>query len=453
MRRFAKLFTLTLFLFAAQKAFAQPSKVLPTEPTEFIEEFVSRLNKFGNKELQNYTKEFEARWRGGQYVASEQERFIGQVNIMLLKNYPMNPEILNYAKTFEALKAETALVKLEPEHFFMAADSCILLLDRKKSARYYKFIREYVSTGAAFKTSNASWTLSQTDPTLKFGTFVDEELGKKHSFPYLVFAKTDLTYRNPKDSTKIYETSGQLNIFNKMFDGEGGRIDWTKMGLDASDVYADVTDYGLNLNFSVVKIDTVIFHYSSLIDKPLKGKFEDINKGFRNINKANYPYFRSYDGGVVIENFIPNVRYEGGFSLRGIRKIGSAYFEMVDIPKEELEESESEDDGIEEVEDTYEDDFGYEYDDNAFILSDDDMIEDTWGEDETDVAEAEDELGGGDFDDDFNPDFLNKELKLFKAQLTIFRNEEPAMNLRANEFILDLEKLVSRRTEVALYIN
>ncbi len=445
--------TLLLWWLGAGSAHAQTtnSKTLSDDPAKFIIEFEDRIAKFGDKATQNYLKEFHLRWDAGKYTRSEQERFVSQTNIMLIKNYALNAEVLTYAKAFETIHSDTARAKINVDQFFNVTDSCIITTDRVQSGKFYSFILQYAGTGAVVKTSGSTWSLTQSNPQLDFVTKTNPETGKAVHFPNLVFDATDLIYRNAKDSTHIYGTKGELNIMNKMFNASGGRIDWTKMKLPANDVYADLLDYGLNLNYSFVNLDTVIFHYNSLIGKPLKGRYEDVNKGYSDINKANYPYFRSYDGGVVIENFIKNVRYEGGFSLRGIKKIGSAYFKMVDIPKV-IKKEEPKSAGGEETPDTYEEDFGYKYDESAYYFDDDEEVLQDDGEANPDDIETDDPTVGGVFND-FDPDFLNKELKLFKAQLTIFRNGEPAMNLRANEFVLDLERLVSKRTEVSLYLS
>jgi len=469
-RRAASTILFSAFILLGSWLSAQTTKTLPTDPTEFIDEFCSRLDKFGNKEVQQYTKGLRERWTTAGYTEQEKERFIVQTNIMLLKNYQMNPELLNYAKTFELIKSDSAVATIPSQDFFTASDSCILLLNRKQTAKFYAGIRNYAGIGAAFKTSNASWKFSQTDPKLLFGTFANEELGKKVSFPYLEFTNTNLVYSNPSDTTIIYSTKGRFNMMNRMFDGDGGRIDWAKMDLPPDDVYAELIDYGLNLNYSFVKIDTVLFHYNSLLGgKVLKGKFEDINRGYRNINKANYPYFRSYEGGVVIENLIPGVRYEGGFSLRGIRKIGSAYFDWVEIEEEEipvnedLDEEDMDSDGGEPDDFSAVDELGYEYDNSAFFFSDDELDgssdeEDPFAFDEEDYetdSDTETDLSGSDFeaiDEDFMP-YSNKERRLMKATLTLNHKDRKTMALRALEFVLDLEKLVSRRTEVSLYIS
>jgi hypothetical protein len=453
--RVSSLLTLTLLLvLACGRLQAQNSKTLSDDPAKFIVEFEDRIAKFGDKNTQNYLKAFRENWTLGKYTRSEQERFVAQTNIMLLKNYVINGEVLNYARAFQTIKSDTARAQINIDQFFNVSDSCILTMDRVQAGRFYLFMYQYVGTGTVVKTSGSSWSFTQKDPQLDFVTKTNPETKATAHFPSLSFPATDLIYRNTKDSTHIYNTQGEFNVMNKMFNAKGGKIDWSKMKLDPNDVFAELLDYGLNLNYSFVNIDTVIFHYNSLIGKPLKGRFEDMNKGFADINKANYPYFRSYDGGVIIENFIKNVRYEGGFSLRGVKKIGSAYFKLVDIPKE-VKKEEPKSEGAEETPDTYEEDFGYKYDESAYYFDEDDVIEDGGEEnpeDMEDPLESDDPTAGGVFDD-FDPDFLNKELKLCKAQLTIFRNGVPAMNLRANEFVLDLEKLVSKRTEVAMYLS
>jgi hypothetical protein len=452
---------LVVLLLLASFAQAQPSKVYPTEPAEFIATFESEINKFGDKDLAQYLKGFTEQWNAGQFTRDEQERFILQTNVMLLKNYSPNPEIVEYAKAFQAVKSDKSFAKLDVTEFFKVTDMCLQDVLRADVIRYYKFIQEFCATGAAFRTSNSAWTFSQPNPKLGFTSYKSQELNKTVYFPYLSFVSSDLVYRSSNDSTKIYGTKGDLNILNRMFNADGGKIDWSKMKLDPNDVYAEVGKYGLNLNYSFVKIDTVTFYYKSLLSKPLKGKYEDINKGYRDINKANYPYFRSYEGDVVIENFIPNVRYTGGFSLRGIKKIGSAYFKLVDIeekalkPEPVVKKSKEEEEAEKEAEELAKE-LGYEYDESAYYLDEGtEFIEETWDDEELEPENDGSDEPGGDFEvlNEVDMSMFDKENKLFKAQLTIFRGDKPAMNLRALEFVLDMEKLVSKRTEVALYIT
>lgn len=441
------------------------SKTLPTAPAEFIEELNNRLKKFGGKEIHEYMETFTARWSGGDFTISEQERFIGHVNLMLLKNYSLETEVFSYVEIFNMIKTEENPGKINTEEFFAVTDSCIQELNRDQVRKYIKFLKVFSTDAAAFKTSNASWKFSNPTPKLTFGRTKDKELDKVFISPLMTFETTDLIYSSTQDSNRIAGTKGVLNLLNKVWRASGGRLDWSKVGLDPNDVYAEIkNDYMLNLNYAHINIDTVKFHYNSLLPgTELNGRYEDINKGYRNVNKANYPYFRSYDGGVVIDNFIPNVRYEGGFSLRGVKKIGSAYFKEVDYVEEEqpAPKGEKPDEAPEEEDDAFDwSQFGIDEnsEDNPFWLDEEDevMEDDYWEDTEPDgPSESDDPTGGGEFEgeDPYFPTFPTKIQKLVKAQLTIFRGSEPAMKLRALEFVLDMEKLVSKRTEAALFIG
>jgi hypothetical protein len=331
----------------------------------------------------------------------------------------------------------------------MVVDSMVLTHEERKPViSFFDNFRVFVNEGKAFKTSNASWSFTQNNPELGFTSAHNTDLNRTFHFPYLKFSNTDLVYRNARDSSVIQGTSGQLNLSSRVFLAKGGKITWGKMGLDPNGVYCEADDYLLNLNYSNIKIDTVVFHYQGLLNKPLKGSFEDNNKGYGDINKANFPYFRSYEGGVVIENFIPNVRYEGGFSLRGIRKIGSAYYEWVDKPEDTLSKPGSTDDPDNPLDDE-------PFDPSLYML-DEDAMEDVdpsmWEEEEDSTASGE-EVEESIFGPDFDPAFANKEYKLFKAQMIVLRNGVPSIRLKAMEFVLDLKNLVSEKTEVTVYVD
>lgn len=445
---------------------AQNSKTLSTDPEEFIGQLRSRINKFGVKEQAEMLEAFEEKWTSGAYTQREKEMVVRQVNEMLDKNYVINTIVYNYAQLFYTIKEEQGKAKINVDDFFNVTNQCIAELKTEQTGKYFKFLFTFVQDGAAFKTSNSAWIFSNPTPKLSFASMEDKELGKTFNVPILTFDNTDLKFASTQDSTIIHDTKGVLNIMNRVWRASSGRLDWTKLGLAADDVYADIkNDYMLNLNYSFVKFDTVLFHYNSLLQgKELHGSYEDINKGHSNVNKANYPYFRSYDGGVVIENFIPNVRYDGGFSLRGVRKIGSAYYVKKAIEKKEgpalkpgekpVDKPDEEEDGIDWSE------FGIKEDDNVnpFWIDGEEDVEtqEFWEDEEPDgTADSDDETGGGIFadQDPMFPMFPDSELVLQKATLTIFRNQVPAMRLRAMEFVLDMQKLVSKRTECAVFIG
>ena len=465
--RIAGVFFFITFWLTGMGLYAQNSKTLPSDKTEFIDEFVKRTGKtIVEKEMQKELEAFQEEWTTGKYAPQDQDRFINQTNVMLLKNYDIGTEVFSYAKVFRLLHQQDTYGHLNLQDFLNVTDSCIMTLDRKGTTKFYSFIQVFLEEGAAFKTSNASWKFTQTSPKLGFTTVIDPEKGRPFSFPLLQFEQTDLVYRSNRDSTAIYNTKGTVNIRNRAWIGEGGRIDWAKMNLDPNSVYIDINDdYTLNLNYSYLNLDSVTFYYKGVLDKPLVGVFKEINKGYKDINKANYPYFKSLEGGVVIENLIPHVRYEGGFSLKGVRKVGSWYevLREVEMEPEEIETPEEDEDGIEEGNPDEPDTNEYfDWDDidwgesAEYFVDEEEWTDEDWGDPEEEMAAEETEEGGEIVPEieympvDTGPIY---ESVLVKAALTIMRNSgEAILKLRSMEFVLDLENMVSKNNEVTVYM-
>ena len=75
-------------------------------------------------------------------------------------------------------------------------------------------------TSPASRTVSATTSGASPKPLSK-----SPETGKPVHFAFLTFNNTDLVYRNAKDSTRIYGTSGELNLMNKAFNAKGGKLD------------------------------------------------------------------------------------------------------------------------------------------------------------------------------------------------------------------------------------
>lgn len=450
---------LSLFVFLFTSIFhnsvvAQVDLKYPTEPAQFVEKFVNEVEKVSTKkEVNDFMKVFKTEWEIGTFTPPDKTKFIELSNRLLEKKSKAYPDLYIYARALEAMENKESVTDIPTESFFDVAEKVYRNMGRKALLRYCNFIDIFARHGDAFKTSNAAWTFSEISPTLQWSQQVNPNTGKQVGYPELVFTATELTYHSTVDTTVIQLTKGKLNILNRWFVGNGGKIDWAKMGLDPASVYCDIKDYKLNLSYPTVAIDSVTFYYRGLLNKPLVGKFEDKNRGHRNVNKANYPSFRSYEGGVVIDNLIPNVRYEGGFSLKGIKKIGSAYYGWVDVPVEEEPEEEEEEEADED--EGEEDDYWYyeeeDDDSNPFDLGSapEDDTPDEWGEEEEEEVSAEEEMYEEMEEmEDLHP---GQELRLIPARMLIMRGDAPIMKLEATEFILDLEKLHADRTAMTLY--
>ncbi|MEM6262813.1 MAG: hypothetical protein AAGI38_09920, partial [Bacteroidota bacterium] len=302
--------------------------LLPEDPDEFIQAFSSKMSSTRQAGAREVNIELGTLWRDGTASEADKAAFIKLVNQLQAKSYGFEREVTLLTQLYNLLLKADHQVALSRETFVKITEKCIQNLVPKRLNAYFLNLYEFLPKGYMSDRKKFYWKSSQLDPRLKFISL--EEKGKTYQTPVLRFTQTDLSYVSDRDSTFIFGTSGDYNLISKGFLGLGGQVTWEKMKLPADDVYVMFKDYRLNFNYGKVSADSVTFYYKSIIDRPLGGKYEDLNLGYKNLNRANYPSFKSYDGNVVIENFIPNVRYDGGFSLKGIRKIGSAYDIWVD---------------------------------------------------------------------------------------------------------------------------
>jgi hypothetical protein len=299
-----------------------------TLPDAFIVTFLKELNDTRMSEAKELASQLDKQWKDGSIGDEEKETFITHVNTMVSKKYGMYPEITHYAKAFSLVKRQDTYVKLQPKEFFSVTQECINVLEIKRLRSYLANLCEYIPNGYTCKRQKYYWQATQEMPRLSMLELRDNA-NKKYVAPVIKFRNTDLRFIStlPADSTFIKKTSGDYNLLTKDYIGINGQVDWDKM--EIPNASCSFNKLHLNFNIGMVSADSVTFNYPSVLSRPMIGRFEDRNIGYKDINKANYPYFKSYGGGVVIENLIPNVRYEGGFSLRGVRKIGSSYDTLV----------------------------------------------------------------------------------------------------------------------------
>jgi len=433
-----------LWLLISQ-SFGQGVSFFTDNPDAFIAEFSNELNQNGAEIGRQGADLLGTVWSSGQISIEERETFIQVVNIMVSKRFSTAPDLSIFALTYAKLFTNTSYVKLPANDFLSVTRDCVFELDPKRTSKYLRVMYNYINTGHPIKKDRFYWFTSQSDPKIIFDKLENQE--GVYSAPAIVFEETDLFYATNRynDSSRISSTGGKFYPLSLSFIGEGGRVTWEKVGFPKDVVYADLAKYTLNLNYGLIKADTVTFFYKDLIDQPLVGRFEDRNIGFKDKKKANYPYFQSYEGGVVIENFIPNVRYEGGFSLKGIRRIGSSYDINVEPEEEETNDGYT---GTflynqENLDNTYSDDEWDNYEEGESSFS----SEDSWSTD------SDEWTTGGSYDDDYWGADSYQFVEHIPAKIEVRKEGKVVMKLSGEAFVLDSEKMVGKQLKASIYTS
>lgn len=137
------------------------------------------------------------------------------------------------------------------------------------------------------------------------------------------FDSINLICSNIKDSIYIKSTCGTYDSFSKQWVGKGGKVTWARSGYPENDIFATLKNYRINLNQNNYQADSVLFTNHDYFEKPSLGKLTDWLIKDYNQQSIPYPEFKSYDLWFQIKNLFENIDYEGGFTMRGSKLIGT----------------------------------------------------------------------------------------------------------------------------------
>jgi hypothetical protein len=164
-----------------------------------------------------------------------------------------------------------------------------------------------------FRSQGAEWRMTGDD--FHFDADKDEWTVVCNHTALICFAKGD--------SIVIDGTSGRYNPVSQQWKGHEGTVTWERAGYDASDVYARLGDYAIDMKQSQYEADSVTFYHAVYFPQQVQGKLSDKVRNNRNPSTAVYPEFRTYDASYVFEQIFPDVSFEGGITIQGARTVGA----------------------------------------------------------------------------------------------------------------------------------
>jgi hypothetical protein len=138
-----------------------------------------------------------------------------------------------------------------------------------------------------------------------------------------VVKNTDLICYTVGDTLELYNTSGVYYPSQNKWLGKGGKLDWTRVGIDTGNMYAELLSYSIDFTSGFVTADSALFYYPLLFSKPLAGKVIDRPMAQSMGDKSVYPQFKSFE--TVLKNYpFGESKFTGGFGMKGRTIIGSA---------------------------------------------------------------------------------------------------------------------------------
>ncbi len=260
------------------------------------------FDKSGSNAAKDAVAEFVSYYNGGRFNNKQKVQMIKLTNQMLNLNYQPSPHFENYFNAINGLVVNGLTSKLDNWHkaaekaFEQGKDECYGFLQISRNVLYDKTL---------YQTAGIKWLANNLDVDFSSKTT-----------PLFIFKTTDLFGITPGDTLEVYQTSGTYDAASNSWLGNGGKVDFTRVGLDSNKVYCQLRKYILNLSDGSLVADSALFYYKGLLATPLYGSLEDKAMAKSQGNKSSYPRFNSY-----IKNFnqlsFGRGKYTGGIGMRG----------------------------------------------------------------------------------------------------------------------------------------
>ena len=374
-----------IFLFAnlfvaGTASFAQIAK-FTEDRSRFPADLKAVMEASKNEQAIKIGQTFEGLWNGGTLSEKQKQQIYSILISMQKKRYKVNPNYMGYFSLFNngVLTKGIKGVKLDSVIYVTSQ-----VLENSSAAQFQKYLdflnifleqnRLYstnfnrlnvqttnfsiwyvdpkavaatddqvveapVSNVEKVQDENADWSTSFSEDANKAKGAKDvnmqEVLAEEPpavvlppiSGPYIKLSGATFNIATKNDSITFRNVKGTAMAFNNLFVGEKALFDWSYVGLNSSEVYAELDKFLMNLSKTELFAENVTFTYKGKIEKPIKGSFAF--RAANRVDKSNvtYPSFASYSNKINLGNIGEGLVLTGGFSISG-RTINTASADM-----------------------------------------------------------------------------------------------------------------------------
>ncbi len=304
------LFSILLFLFCG-KLFSQKLTEFTTDSSKFVKE----LNEFFQEgsadkdEAEKFIRDFGKFWKTPEFSSQYKKYVYKTCNAMLTKRLKPNP----YFRDYLVSVANFINSKKDFDNF----ESWQLCIGKILGGKGTKAYAEFLEMSLSLFESNIFYK----SPSYNWYTHQDNYKFDYDSLPRLILPDVTLVGNNPRnDSITINKTQGVYYPSSGRFYGNGGRVSWKRTGLD-DNVYAQIKKYVVDCKTGSYTSDSALFYHPTYFEKPQFGKLTD--RVITEHDILTFPRFETYVKRILVKNVLKDVDYEGGFSMRGPKFIGS----------------------------------------------------------------------------------------------------------------------------------
>jgi len=307
------LIALFFLAFLSSNVHGQQLTKLSSDSARFNEQFKTYfLEKESLKEEDKAKlQEFIDLWNSGGIPESEksQIRFIS--NALLKKDGSAFPHVYDYFRLILAFHHHPAQIIKQWTNIFIE-----IIQDNERKLKdvhdIIKFSVDLLYHNHLYASSSNSWIITADNYSFDY----DDDF-------ILRVENTDLRCYAKRDSITVYNTSGELKLFENRWYGKNGKVTYERAGYPADSVHANLNEYSIQMNKAEYSADSVKFIQKYYFDEPLYGSLTDRVMYIKNPSNATYPEFNSFQSDFYIRDIYPNINYDGGFTFEGAKVVGS----------------------------------------------------------------------------------------------------------------------------------
>ncbi len=280
---------------------------LSTDLIQFSNDLEDFIKKSGGSSAKDAVEEFNGYYNSGRFTNPQKIQIIRICNEMINKHTPM-PDFENYMRTINGM-----LENNQQKKFDAWQKAAYTTFSSGEPDEYHEFMqtsRNIFAERIVALVGAMKWMSS--DPNVEMET--KGEVG-------FVFKNIDLFCYTQGDTLEIYRTSGKYVPATNTWQGRGGKIDWTRVAIDSSKMFAELKSYSIDFATGFVKSDSALLNYPLLFDKPLLGKLVDRPMAQSAGDRSNYPQFVSYQRNFNKLSFGKG-KFTGSFGMKGKRIYG-----------------------------------------------------------------------------------------------------------------------------------
>lgn len=300
-----KKFSLIVLLFVT--AFAAKAQ-LSYDLVQFSNDFEKYIESLGDKPTQEAMGDFLGFYNTGR-LTNPQKMSVIKLSNQMLNLHMGAPTFNDYLRAMNGLIENNQVAKFDNWH---KALNLSLTQSKDEFKSFLRISRNIFADHIIAEQGVMKWVSTNADINLQ----------TKGEAAFIV-KNTDLICYTVGDTLEIYKTSGVYYPNQHKWIGTGGRLDWTRVGMDSAKMYAELVKYTIDFTSGFVTADTALFNYPLLFEKPLAGKVIDRAMTQSMGDRSVYPQFNSFL--AVLKDYpFGRAKFTGGFGMKGKTIIGTS---------------------------------------------------------------------------------------------------------------------------------